>query len=147
MGSATAIVIGWLFGWEGVKMPIRWAQNKDSVVWIMMVTPKTRQRRDVRRPWRTRRNPKEPEQEQSACSAPTQCRGNNPVHAWIPGCMTLKRLKKSMLLHITDITKLQQEKAIRKKNVVPVIHAFQKKGKKCIQQRQRERDKSPTKHL
>ena len=72
--SATAIVIGMMFGWEGVKM-IRWARNKDFDGGCCgQCQPK-----DEASPGCTTLSgevePKEPEQTQSPCSSSAHCCG------------------------------------------------------------------------
>ena len=72
--AATAILIGLLFGWEGVKM-IRWARNED---FDGGCCPECRPKDKVASRCTTRpvevEKPKEPELKQSACAS-THCCG------------------------------------------------------------------------
>ncbi|KAF8553312.1 hypothetical protein OG21DRAFT_1510341 [Imleria badia] len=73
--AATAIVIGALFGWEGVKM-IRWARNKDFDGGCCAdCHPKDKTASTCMTPSAEAEKPKEPEQTQNACSSSTQCCG------------------------------------------------------------------------
>ena len=71
--AATAIVIGLLFGWEGVKM-IRWARNKDFDGGCCAgCRPKGTTASECMTPSVEAETPKETEQKQSAFPPSTQC--------------------------------------------------------------------------
>ncbi|KAF8554642.1 hypothetical protein OG21DRAFT_1484475 [Imleria badia] len=72
--AATAIVIGVMFGWEGVKM-IRWARNKDFNGGFCGCHSKDMDAPGCTTPSTETEKPKEPEQKQSFCSSTTQCCG------------------------------------------------------------------------
>lgn len=74
--AATAIVIGLMFGWEGVKM-IRWAQNKDFDGGFCGCQSKGTNSPECKSPSMETEKPKEPEQKQSFCTSSTQCCGRS----------------------------------------------------------------------
>ena len=83
--AATAIVIGLMFGWEGIKM-IRWARNKDFDGGCCggchskeMATP------ECATPSEEAEKRKEPEQKHSLCSSSTQCCGGSKKEDQVSG--------------------------------------------------------------